>query len=230
MRESEDICMSRRNMRTCLEPQIKFTLVVSLGGGGGTMVSVGAANVSAGAVKVSAGAGGGARVSAGGSAGLLSGLSAGISLGLSAGLSPAFPSGLSPGFPAFWPCEGGSGGRLGSFLAASSAALAAASAAFLRYSITGSPAMSERRFRASFSHSSGMSHLRMPRMRSKSPPRYRVSRLPFSSLMDMMAGSRVMRICDRLSQYWNFPASANTLRVVSMSSTCPSRSASLMAL
>ena len=218
-------------MRTCLEPQMKLILVVSLGGGsvstgasaseswGTARVSAGAFKLSAGAFKLSTGA---CRVSTCAfreSAGAALGLSAGLFAGLSAGLF----AGLSAGLPVFWPCAGGVGGRLGSVRAASSAALAAAaaaaSAAFLRYSITGSPAMSERRFWASFSHSSGMSHFRMPRRSSRSPPRYRVSRLSFSSLMDMMAGSRVMRICDRLSVYWNLPASAKTFRVVSMSST-----------
>ena len=192
---------------------MKLILVVSLGGGS---VSTGAsASESWGTFKLSAGA---CRVSA-----CAFRESAGAALGLSAGLFAGLFAGLSAGLPVFWPCAGGVGGRLGSVRAASSAALAAAaaaaSAALRRYSITGSPAMSERRFWASFSHSSGMSHFRMPRRSSRSPPRYRVSRLSFSSLMDMMAGSRVMRICDRLSVYWNLPASAKTFRVVSMSST-----------
>ena len=214
-------------MRTCLEPQMKLILVVSLGGGsvstgasaseswGTARVSAGTFKLSAGAFKLSTGA---CRVSA-----CAFRESAVAALGLSAGLFAVLSAGLSAGSPVFWPCAGGVGGRLGSVRAASSAALAAAaaaaSAALRRYSITGSPAMSERRFWASFSHSSGMSHFRMPRRSSRSPPRYRVSRLSFSSLMDMMAGSRVMRICDRLSVYWNLPASAKTFRVVSMSST-----------
>ena len=43
----------------------------------------------------------------------------------------------------------------------------------------------------------------------------------------MTAGSRVMRTWFRESQYSNRPARAYTLRVVSISSTCPSSSASL---
>ena len=62
----------------------------------------------------------------------------------------------------------------------------------------------------------------MARERSTSAPTYTVSRRFFSSEMEMMAGSRVMRTCERESVYSKRPARPKTLRVVSMISTFPS--------
>ena len=154
--------MSLRNIFTLPEPQMKFTLVVSLGGSGAvTRVSAGA-----GRVRVSAGAGiasvsaGAARVSAGAESVSAGAGGVSVAAGFSGMAGFSGPGALSAA--GFFPA-GRSGGRLGSFLAASSAAFAAASAAFFRYSDTGSPERSLRRCSEDFTVPSGMSHMGMAR-------------------------------------------------------------------
>ena len=242
--------MSLRNSLTLLEPHRKAILVVSFGssttsssgasssgasssgasssgagdsGSASGMTGGGTASESATGGTARESTGGTIRESAGGS-GTVSGIS-GASGGAEAGPSCGCLSGPSSGPfgppPLGFPFSPGTGGRLGSFLAASSAALAAASAAFLRYSITGSPPISESLFSDALTVPSGMSHFFMLRDRRISAPMYRESRTPFSLVMVITAGSRVITTSLRESVYWNRPARAYALRVVSMSSTLP---------
>ena len=199
--------MSRRNNFTRLVAQMNESWLVSTAGGVAARVSVGEGNLD----EVSAGC----PVLPPGEAGRLS-------AGFEAPLVLAAPPGAPPGPRSRPACA------FGLFFSASAAALAAASAAFRRYSVTGSPSRSLSRLLASTTHRESTRCRLMPRYRIVSAPNQTVSFFAVfsSSSMLITAGVTVIFTRERESVYSRRPASAKTFRVVSITSTFPSSSTS----